>query len=144
MHDWYTNGNVRVSAAQKTYLDSYITAQSQVRNIDQNTLAMLNAIGTTGSTSNSDQVTAAIALVLMGVSPVIAVHFPFGGDNHSDNNFTNEATQTVSGMAAIVDLLSRLPMAVNGVAELADRVTYINLNVFGRTMDVEEHGRTKP
>ncbi len=139
MHDWYTNGNVRVSAAQKTYLDSYITAQSQVRNIDQSTLAMLNAIGTTGSTSNSDQVTAAVALVLMGVSPVIAVHFPFGGDNHSDNNFATEATQTISGMASIVDLLSRLPMAVNGVAELADRVTYINLNVFGRTMDASKN-----
>jgi hypothetical protein len=139
MHDWYTSGNVRVSQAQKNYLDAYVTSQSQVRNIDQQTLAMLNAIGTTGSTSNGDQVTAAIALVLMGVSPVIAVHFPFGGDNHSDPSFKNEATQTVSGMAAIADLLSRLPMAANGVAELTDRVTFVNLNVFGRTMDITKN-----
>ncbi len=139
MHDFYASGAVKVSAAQKQYVDAYITSQQQVRNIDQNTLAMLNSIGGTGSTTNSDQVTAAIALILMGVSPVIAVHFPFGGDNHADTNFAAEAAQTVSGMAAMVDLLSRLPKSVNGVAELTDKVTFINLNVFGRTMDAAKN-----
>jgi Protein of unknown function (DUF1501) len=139
MHDWYENGGVQVSAAQKQYLDSYITAQSQVRGISQSMLSMLDSIGGKGSTSNSDQITAAIALILMNVAPVIAVHFPFGGDNHSDANFANEAAQTVTGMQAIRDLFNQLPMAANGVKDLTQSVSFLSLNVFGRTMDAAQN-----
>jgi hypothetical protein len=135
MHDWYTGGNVTVSAAQKQYLDAYITSQQQVRGISQSMLSMLNSIGQKGSTSNGDQITATIALILMKVAPVIAVHFPFGGDNHSDKNFSNEAAQTLTGLQAIRDLFNQLPQSANGVADLTKSVSFINLNVFGRTMD---------
>jgi hypothetical protein len=136
MHDWYTGGEgVTISAAQKQYLDSYITSQQQVRGISQGMLSMLNGIGGKGTTTNGDQITATIALILMKVSPVIAVHFPFGGDNHSDPKFANEAGQTVSGMQAIASLLNQLQQSVNGVADLTNSVSFINLNVFGRTLD---------
>ncbi len=136
MHDWYTDGGVTVSAAQKQYLDSYITSQQQVRHISQGMLSMLDSIGGKGSTANSDQITATIALILMNVAPVIAVHFPFGGDNHSDANFSSEAGQTVSGMAAIASLLTQLQQSVNNVKDLTTSVSFINLNVFGRTLDI--------
>jgi len=139
MHDWYTGGNVTVSAAQKQYLDAYITSQQQVRGISQGMLSMLSGIGGKGSTSNSDQITATIALILMNVSPVIAVHFPFGGDNHSDNNFVSEASQTVTGMSAIASLFNQLQQSVNGIADLTNKVSFVSLNVFGRTMDASKN-----
>jgi hypothetical protein len=139
MHDYYSNAGVTASAAQKQYLDAYITSQGQVRGITQGLLQMLNSIGAKGSNSNSDQITATIALILMKVSPVVVVHFPFGGDNHSDNNFMNEASQTVSGMMAIRDLFNQLPQAANGVTDLTKSVSFISLNVFGRTMDASKN-----
>jgi hypothetical protein len=137
MHDWYKAGGVSVSAAQKQYLDAYITSQQQVRGISQSLLGMLSAIGQKGSNPNSDQITATVALLLMKVAPVIALHFPFGGDNHSDKNFANEAGQTSSGMRAIRDLMNQLKS--NGVADLSQQVSFINLNVFGRTMDASQN-----
>src|SRR5262249_20205454 len=65
----------------------------------------------------------------MKVTPVIAIHIPFGGDNHTDTNLANETTQTISGVAAIASLMTRLSSA-----GLADQVTFLSLNVFGRTI----------
>jgi hypothetical protein len=38
-------------------------------------------------------------------------------------------------MQAIHDLFAQLPMSANGIRDLTQSVTFINLNVFGRTMD---------
>ena len=120
--DLYRNSATK---AQKAYLDAMITSQQQVRGINQGLLEMLSSI-----TDNSvgAQITAAIALIQMNVTPVIAIHIPFGGDNHSDPGLANEAAQTVTGVASIASLLAALP------ANLADKVTFMLLNVFGRTL----------
>jgi hypothetical protein len=122
--------------AQQQYVDSVITSQQQVRGIKQQQLMALQSI-----TANDvgSQINAAIALIQMGVSPVISIHIPFGGDNHSDASLATEAGQTigtasgastnVTGVAAIAYLLQAL-----GVAGLSDNVSFISLNVFGRTM----------
>ncbi len=112
--------------AQQQYVDSVITSQQQVRGIKQAQLAALQQI-----TDNSvaSQINAAIALIQMGVSPVIAIHIPFGGDNHSDTGLATEAAQTTSGVASIVQLMAAL-----ATANLTDNVSFISLNVFGRTM----------
>jgi hypothetical protein len=112
--------------AQKAYLDSLIASQDQVRNIRQDLLNSLTAIKDNSITS---QITAAIALVQMNVTPVVAIHIPFGGDNHTDAALANEAKQTVSGVAAIASLMSQLD-----AAGMADKVTFMSLNVFGRTL----------
>ena len=126
MYTWYSDAS-QTTPAQKVYVDSLVASQSQVRGIKQNLLAMLGGIT---ANDNNGQITAAVALILMGVAPVIAVHFPFGGDNHSDpQGFKSEATQHQSGMAAIVQLLNALN--TNG---LSSRVSLVTLNVFGRTM----------
>jgi hypothetical protein len=65
----------------------------------------------------------------MKVSPVVVIHVPFGGDNHRDVGLQAETTQTVAGVATIASLLSQLQ-----AAGLGDRVSFVSLNVFGRTL----------
>jgi hypothetical protein len=72
---------------------------------------------------------AAIALIQMNVAPVIAVHVPFGGDNHRDIALATETAETVSGVQTIVNLMAALQ-----TAGLQDQVSFMTLNVFGRTL----------
>jgi hypothetical protein len=65
----------------------------------------------------------------MNVTPVVAVHIPFGGDNHRDVGLAAETAQTTSGVATLASLMSQL-----AAAGLSDRVSLISLNVFGRTL----------
>jgi hypothetical protein len=112
--------------SQKKYLDSLIASQSEVRGIRQD---LLNALTSIRDNSIASQITAAITLIQMNVTPVIAIHIPFGGDNHTDAALANETRQTVSGVAAIGSLMSQL-----AAAGLSDKVTFLSLNVFGRTL----------
>ena len=81
------------------------------------------------TTPPRSQVLAAITLIQMKVSPVIAIHIPFGGDNHRDVGLATETAQTVSGVATIASLMQQLASA-----GLQDQVTFMSLNVFGRTL----------
>ncbi len=126
MYTWYKDSS-QTTPAQKAYIDSMVTSQQQVRG--GSIQSQLGSLAGIKANDNNGQITAAVALILMGVAPVIAVHFPFGGDNHADPGFTAEGTQTQSGMAAIVALMQAL--AANG---LSDKVSFLSLNVFGRTM----------
>jgi hypothetical protein len=114
------------SPAGRAYLDSLVTSVQQVRGIRQELLAALTSIQ---DNSPASQIVAAITLIQMGVSPVVAIHVPFGGDNHTDVQLQNETTQTVAGVATIASLMSQL-----AAAQLQDKVTFLSLNVFGRTM----------
>jgi hypothetical protein len=117
--------------AQKAYLDSVLTSQQQIRNIDQNLLDALNGI-----TDNSvaSQLTAAVVLIQMNVTPCIAVHIPFGGDNHNDTALATEALQTTSGLGSIAFLMNLLDSMSNAKGVLTDQVSFMTLNVFGRTI----------
>jgi hypothetical protein len=123
----------QATKAQKAYIDSLITSQSQIMSINQN---LLTALGNIKDNSVASQITAAIVLIQMNVTPVVAIHIPFGGDNHNDTNLAGEATQTVSGVGAIASLMSQLQMPSNANAKglLFDQVSYVSLNVFGRTL----------
>ncbi len=117
--------------AQKDYLDSVITSQSQIRSINQ---ALLSALGAITDNSVASQITAAVVLIQMNVTPVIAIHIPFGGDNHSDPSLANEALQTTSGLGSIAFLMGQLKDMSNASGNLFDQTSLITLNVFGRTM----------
>jgi hypothetical protein len=120
--------------AQRQYIDSLMTSREQVRDIQQD---LLNALSTIRDNSAPSQVLAAVTLVRMKVSPVVTIHIPFGGDNHRDLKLVAETAQTVSGVAAIASLLDQLAKAA-----LADKVTFMTLNVFGRTLGPgHENGR---
>jgi hypothetical protein len=123
LYDLYKN---TASPAQKAYVDSLVTSQHQVRNINQALLNQLSAIKDNGASS---QVLAALALIQMNVTPVVAIHIPFGGDNHRDVGLATETAQTVSGVATIASLMQQLQ-----AAGLEDKVTFMSLNVFGRTL----------
>ncbi len=123
IHDLYTGG---ASPAQKAYLDSLINTQNQVRQINQNLLAALNALN---DNSVASQITAAITLFQMKITPVVSIHIPFGGDNHTDVALATETTQTVSGCAGIAAMMQALQ-----AAGMQDQVSFLSLNVFGRTM----------
>ncbi|HEX8112295.1 MAG TPA: hypothetical protein VF516_31395 [Kofleriaceae bacterium] len=114
------------SPAQKAYIDSLVASQGQIRNIRQDLLSALTSIK---DNSVASQITAAVTLIQMNVTPVIAIHIPFGGDNHTDAALANEAAQHVSGVAAIGSLMTQLASA-----SLSDQVTFMSLNVFGRTL----------
>jgi len=110
LYDLYKNG---ASPAQQAYVDSLVTSQQQVRNINQSLLDALGSI--TDNTANS-QILAAVTLIQMKVSPVISIHIPFGGDNHRDIGLAAETSQTVAGVATIASLMQQLATA--GLAKI--------------------------
>ncbi|MDB4974302.1 MAG: hypothetical protein JWN48_2643 [Myxococcaceae bacterium] len=123
LSDLYRN---EATPAQRAYLDSLVTSQQQVRGIRQDLLEQLSSIA---DNSASSQVLAALTLIQMKLTPVVAIHIPFGGDNHRDIALADETAQTVSGVATLGSLLTQL-----GSLGLSDQVSVVSLNVFGRTL----------
>ena len=121
--DLYRNG---ASPAQRAFIDSLVTSQSQVRNISQK---LLDSLGAITDNSADSQILAAVALIQMKVAPVLAIHIPFGGDNHHDVGLAAEGAATIAGLQTLDNLLAGLKSA-----GLADAVSLISLNVFGRTL----------
>jgi Protein of unknown function (DUF1501) len=134
LNDWYRqNGN----SAQRAFIDRYALSQQQARSISESLLSSLAAIR---DNSSDSQVAAALILFQMNVSPVVSIHIPFGGDNHTDTALARESRETVAGVSSI----SKLWTALNA-AGLQDRVTFATINVFGRTLSAAKgngSGRT--
>lgn len=123
----YTALKASGSPTQLTYLDRMVNSQRELRNISDSLLGSL--AGITANDLNG-QLTAAVALIQMGVTPASVIQMPFGGDNHSDANLARETAQHVSSIAAIASLQQKLQ-----AAGLKDRVTFVLMNVFGRTLN---------
>jgi hypothetical protein len=112
---------------QKGFLDALANSQRQVRQLAealQTTLMAITADDLKG------QALAAAALISANVTPVVTVHVPFGGDNHSDQDLQNEVDQHVSGVQGIQAIMDALAML-----NLSDKVTFATLNVFGRNLN---------
>jgi Protein of unknown function (DUF1501) len=129
LNDLYGIYKNSANKAQQQYIDSLVTSQKQVRGIRQD---LLNQLSTITDNSVSSQILAAITLIQMKVTPVIAIHIPFSGDNHRDVALASETAQTISGVAAIGALMAQLK-----AAGLQDQVTLMSLNVFGRTLGAD-------
>ncbi|MCX4240492.1 DUF1501 domain-containing protein [Paraliomyxa miuraensis] len=112
--------------AQRAWLDRHALSREQVRAIDE---TLLERFAMLEDDSPMNQVRAAVTLILMKVTPVIAIQIPFGGDNHKDAGLVKERDETISGVATWQFLLEELE-----TAGLQDKVTVANLNVFGRTL----------
>jgi hypothetical protein len=132
MDNIYSLYKTVATPAQKTFIDNLSTTQTQAKNINTSLLSALSSINNNGVAA---QITAAITLIQMNISPVIAIHIPFGGDNHQDNALGNETAQTVAGVASIASLMAQLQ-----TNNLQDKVTFMSLNVFGRTLMVNAGG----
>jgi len=118
---------------QRDFIDRYATSRSQVKNISQDLLSVIS--GLTDNDADS-QITAAVTLIRMNISPVMVVNIPFGQDNHTDPGFQLEIGETVSGMATLNNLMTQL-----AAAGLTDKVTFASMNVFGRTLRQVYSGR---
>lgn len=111
---------------QRQFLDRVALSQQEARAIPEQLVESLSDITSDGV---DGQILAAAALVRMKVSPVVSIHIPFGGDNHTDADFARESEQTVSGVAAIDQLMTTL-----GELGVKDQTTFALMNVFGRTL----------
>jgi hypothetical protein len=115
------------SDVQKSFLDALALSQKQVR-------ALAEALATTLSAITTDdvkgQALAAAALISANVTPVVTLHIPFGGDNHSDQDLATESAQHVTGVQGIQAVMDALSML-----QLTDKVTFATLNVFGRNLN---------
>jgi len=115
------------TTSERAYLDNMALSQTDLR-------TMIQQVATDLATINADdannQVLAAALLIKMNVAPVVTIHLPFSGDNHTDNNFTNEGTQTNASVNSIKTLMSKLT-----AYGLQDKVTFATLNVFGRQFE---------
>ncbi|MGC4090354.1 MAG: DUF1501 domain-containing protein [Polyangiaceae bacterium] len=112
---------------QGQFLDALASSQRQVRQLSDTLASTLSSIS---ADDIKGQALAAAALISAKVTPVVSMHIPFGGDNHSDQNLQAEADQLVTGVQgvqALMDALAKLG--------LQDQVTFATLNVFGRNLD---------
>jgi hypothetical protein len=117
---------------QRRFLDAMASSQQQVRQLSQSLSTTLAAITTNDV---HGQALAAAALIAAKVAPVITLHIPFGGDNHTDPNLADEtfdhtdhdATgRGVPGIQAVMNALTSL--------SLGDSATFATMNVFGRDL----------
>ena len=124
------------TSVQKQFLDAMALSQTQVRKLVEQLATTLNAIN---SDDARGQGLAAAALISANVTPVVTMHINFGGDNHTDTDLANEASQHVTGVQAIQQVQDALAML-----NLTDKVTFATLNVFGRNLNgiAKTDGRT--
>jgi hypothetical protein len=117
---------------QARFLDAMAASQQQVRELATSLATTLNAIADNGV---SGQALAAAALISAKVTPVVTMHIPFGGDNHTDADLYDEwfdhtdhdgSNRGVNGIQATMDALAAL--------SLTDSATFATMNVFGRDL----------
>jgi hypothetical protein len=117
---------------QRRFLDAMASSQVQVRQLSQSLATTLSAITTNDV---NGQALAAAALIAAKVAPVITLHIPFGGDNHTDPGLADEVFdhtdhdgtgRGVPGIQAVMDAIAALG--------LTDNVTFATMNVFGRDL----------
>jgi hypothetical protein len=112
---------------QLDYLDRLAQSRTQARSIADDLIDMLSTIK---SDKSDGQVVAAAVLVKMRVSPVVAIHIEFGGDNHTDEGLLQkEVPESEIGVGRIGALMETL----RGYG-LQDQTTFALYNVFGRTL----------
>ena len=114
------------SARQHDWLDQFAISHTQLQSIDQNLIQQFSAL----PNDSYLPVNAALLCFLMGLSPVISIDIPFGGDNHKETaDYEQEASQLSSGLNTLTYLWEQAK-----TLNIADRLTVANLNVFGRTL----------
>lgn len=125
--------------AQRRFLDRYVAGRSQARALGDCLGALLDELPAAAAEADgaAGQVLTAIALFKLNVTPAVSITIPYGGDNHTDPDFTNEMSQTIAGVEALKSMWNK--MVEYGIA---DRVTYASLNCFGRTLLRANDGRT--
>ena len=113
--------------AERNFLDELVISQTQLRGLVQQVSTDLAAINADDA---ANQVLAAALLIKLNVTPLVTIHLPFSGDNHTDQNFMGESAQHVASVANINLLMQKLQ-----TYNLQDKVTFATMNVFGRQFE---------
>jgi hypothetical protein len=117
---------------QLKFLDALANSQRQARQLAEDLESTLSAVQ---NDKVEGQALAAAALIAAKVTPVVSLHIPFGGDNHTDDDLYDEwfdhtdhdgTKRGVPGIQAVMDALQSLG--------LRDSVTFATMNVFGRDL----------
>lgn len=127
--------------AQRDFLDRYAQSRNTARDIGlqiRDALSGLAAPGSSDANGPRDQILTALALFRLRLTPVVTIKIPFGGDNHTDDGLAHEAEQTTAGAAHLAFLDEQLH---SGPDPLASKVTFANLNTFGRSLYNSPDGR---
>lgn len=114
------------NAEERKFLDEFAATQTQARGISADLLNLLSAIK---DDSVDGQIVAAAVLFKMKVTPVVSFTLDFGSDNHDDAGLVRETARHQTGVASINKLLAQLQ-----ALGLQDSVTFVMMNVFGRTL----------
>lgn len=114
------------STAQRKFLFDHAMARADVREMADGAASLLADVD---DDSPSSQIRAAVALIKLNLTPVVAIALPFGSDNHNDKDLAREVDEHTSGIGYIAEL-----MALLEAEGLQDRVTFASINVFGRTL----------
>ena len=123
----------RATTRQREFLDQMALSQAQVRKLSDEFASDLSAI-TNNDAAN--QALAAPLLVRMRVTPVVTMHLPFSGDNHTDLDWTFETTQTAASVTAMNTLYTQLKKY-----GMENDATFLVLDVFGRELTTPLEGR---
>jgi uncharacterized protein DUF1501 len=117
---------------QVKFLDALAASQSQARQLAE---SLATTLANIQDNKVAGQALAAAALIAAKVTPVITLHVPFGGDNHTDPDLYDEwfdhadrdgSKRGVAGIQAVMDALAGLG--------LRDSATFATMNVFGRDL----------
>jgi hypothetical protein len=127
------------TAAQRRFLDEHAISSAQAAALGAGLSTALEEIVPFDPEDRDkavvqdplNQITAAIALINLKVSPVITIHLPFGGDNHGDAGLLQEAVQTTSSISALNVLWQKMSASAPN-----QKITFASLNTFGRTMEL--------
>lgn len=124
-------GQVKASGSplQKDYLNRWAMSREQAKSLGNSLGSLMLSTDEDYIDGAVDQITTAVVMLGLGLSPVVTVHIPFGGDNHQDPGLALEAQQTNEGVAALGELWRQLK-----AAGLQDRTTFATLNTFGRSL----------
>jgi hypothetical protein len=120
------------SSVQMAFLDRLSTSRTQIRALAVQLASTLSSIQQDNA---QGQALAAAALFAANVTPAVTIRLAFGGDNHTDANLATEATQTVTGVQGIQQVMTALAGLTDAAGvPLTERVTFATMNVFGRNL----------
>ena len=125
-----TNG----TPAQKDFLDRYANSRTQLKDVRDRVGALVSA-DEEWTNDEAGQIKAAVVAVQLKLAPVIAIRIGFGGDNHGDQGLQKETADTVAGVGHITALMTAFKDA-----GLEDKVSFVSMNTFGRTLKKVREG----
>ncbi len=112
--------------AQKKFFDRMVQSRQTAATVSEELSSRVSGINGDDPTNQAKMI---VALIQVNVAPVYTFGIPFGGDNHQDNDLSDEVQETTKAMEYIETLWKELKSAGK-----QNDVVVTSLNPFGRTL----------